>query len=169
MVTVSLTCHFLGCSQRQKWRIPNLIIFELGQISLRKVRTGKESLTQAYRLCTLCDYMNQAASIGPPLPSILISGIGGVVTAHSCYATGCLIPTITRRTGPCQPTHRQFHVKTFLNSNFHSHFINNLFFLLSALLTPTILLTGLLSQTWTFSCCFAVSAIISLVHSCMPG
>ena len=36
--------------------------------------------------------------------------------------------------------------------------------LLSALVNPTILLTQLFLQTWTFSCCFSVSALISKLY-----
>ena len=57
---------------------------------------------------------------------------------------------------PCQPNPHQFLLTTFRNSNLHSQFI----LLLSSLLTPTILLTRLFSQTCTFSCCFIVSAVV---------
>ena len=57
---------------------------------------------------------------------------------------------------PCQPNPHQFLLTTFRNSKLHSQFI----LLLSSLLTPTILLTRLFSQTCTFSCCFIVSAVV---------
>ena len=60
-------------------------------------------------------------------------------------------------TSPCSA--HQFLLRTFLHPNLHSHFIH---FLLSALLSPTILfLPGCFSQILTFSCCFFVSVIVS--------
>ena len=60
MMSFLLLCHLFGCIQRQNWRIPNLILFEIEiwHISLQMDRTGKESLTQAslYIPSVLCDY-----------------------------------------------------------------------------------------------------------------
>ena len=79
---------------------------------------------------------------------------------HSTFWASALFasfssPIYFHMTNPC--TAHQLLLRTFLHSHFHSHFIK---FLLSALLTPTIILSGCFSQTWTFSCCFSVSAIV---------
>ena len=67
------------CSQQKKWRIPNLILSELWQISLRKGWTGTENLTQAflYPLYFVSDYVNQAANYWSFIPHHpTFSGIG---------------------------------------------------------------------------------------------
>ena len=57
------------------------------------------------------------------------------------------------------------YLRTFLHSNLHSHFIH---FLLSALLTPTIILTKLVFRKPGPSVVFLLVSS-SLVYSCMPA
>ena len=77
------------------------------------------------------------ASISPPLSGRLLS----VSFSSHMFST--------------RPVY--IHLTTFLYSYLHSHFIH---FLLSALITSTIILTRLFSQTWIFRC-LSVSAIVS--------
>ena len=70
-MTFVLLCHVLGCSQRQKWKIPNCILFEWRQIYFRKGRTGKESITQSsiYPLYIVTLWIRHPV-IGPPFTTI---------------------------------------------------------------------------------------------------
>ena len=89
----------------------------------------------------------QFRSSSPPFPLHFL-GICSLCQLFICY--------IFYMTSQCAP--RQFLLRTFLHSNHHCRFFH---VLLSALLTPTIILIRLFSQTWTFPCCFSVSAMVS--------
>ena len=69
---IFVVCHLLGCSQRQKWRIPNLILFAWWQISSRNVRTRMDSLTQAFLCPDFVTLWIRQPVTGPPFPTTLI-------------------------------------------------------------------------------------------------
>ena len=94
------------------------------------------------------------ASISPPLSRHLLS-LPVFSSALYFYMTS-----------PCTPN--QFLLRTSFHSNLHSHFIH---FLLSALLTPKIILTRLFFANLDLLLLFVLFLLVSssLVHSCMPG
>jgi len=90
IMTFSLLCQLLCYSQRQKWRIPNLILFEWWQFCL-KGRSGKENLTHASwnQMYFLTPWIRQPV-IGPPFLTLLIVfqvGGGMAPWPPSCCAT----------------------------------------------------------------------------------
>ena len=80
-------------------------------------------------------------------------GIGSLCQCFICHFS-------TWPAHACAP--HQFLLRNFLHTNLHSHFIH---FLLSALLTPTIILTMLFFDFLLF----VLLVPSSLVHSCMPA
>ena len=79
-----------------------------------------------------------------PFHILGICSLCQIPISHSFHMTGlCQLNTVL--------------LKIVLQSDTHSQFIH---ILLSTVLTPAIPITRLFSQTWTFSCCFSVSAIV---------
>ena len=73
--------------------------------------------------------------------------------ASACFSSASFF----YMTSPCTP--HQFLLRTFLHSNFHSHFI------LFPDQFPRLFIPGWFSQIWIF-CCFSVSAIVSSAFMC---
>ena len=98
---------------------------------------------------SLCNPTSQFQSSSPPFPLHFL-GI--------CSLCQCSSPILSKSPAHVNISHANFFFKLYLTP---TSTLSSFFLLLSAVITHKILFIRLVSQTWTFFCCFSVSGNVS--------